>query len=62
MKQTVELAVLRDNFFFQTGIKELYAASSENQRSVTVVKCIRANCAHPPAPTIIIPARRYMEN
>lgn len=45
-----------------TYIKELYAVSPENRRSVTVVECISADGRKPNAPTIIVPAKRYIED
>jgi hypothetical protein len=43
-------------------IYELYTLSPENRRSIIVVKSISANGYKPPAPTIIVPAKRYIED
>jgi hypothetical protein len=43
-------------------IYKLYTLSPENHRSVIVVKSISADGYKPPAPMIIVPAKRYIED
>jgi len=43
-------------------IKEMYTASPENRRSVTIVEAIRADGSNPPPPFIIVPGQKIMEN
>jgi len=45
-----------------SDIKEIYIASPENRRSMTIVKAIRADGSDPPPPFIIIPGQKIMEN
>jgi len=45
-----------------SDIKEMYTASPENRRSVTIVEAIRADRSNPPPPFIIIPGQKIMEN
>ena len=45
-----------------TYIHELYTLSPENRRSITVVESISADGREPPAPTIIVPVKRHIED
>ena len=43
-------------------IKELYTASPENRKSVTIIEVISADGKRPPPPLIICPGKRIMES
>jgi len=45
-----------------TEVKELYTASPENRKSVTIIETIIADGREPPPPFIIAPGQQIMEN
>jgi len=45
-----------------THVKELYTASHENRKSLTIIKTICAEGSPPPLPVVICPREKIMEN
>ena len=45
-----------------TEIKELYTATPENRKSITIIKTIYAEGTPPPPPVIICPGEKTMES
>jgi hypothetical protein len=43
-------------------VKEIYTASSENRKSITICEAIRADGSEPPPPFIIVPGQKIMDN
>jgi hypothetical protein len=43
-------------------VKELYTASPENRKSVTIIETIQADGREPPPPFIITPGQKIMDN
>jgi hypothetical protein len=43
-------------------IKEMYTASPENRKSVTICEAIWADGSDPPPPFMIVPGQKIMEN
>jgi hypothetical protein len=43
-------------------VKELYTASPENRKSVTIIETIQADGREPPPPFIITPGQKIIDN